>query len=75
MGMLTGAASPLTVIRMCPPLTTRNWQQYTPLMAAGTTTGLIQIINMATGTVDKELSIHSYTVRYVLFWSLIVETK
>jgi hypothetical protein len=33
-------------------------------MAAGTTTGLIQIINMATGTVDKELTVHSYTVRY-----------
>ena len=62
-GMLMGAASPLTVVRMCPPLTTRNWQQYAPLMAAGTTTGLVQIFNMATGTVDKELSVHSYTVR------------
>lgn len=70
MGMLTGAASPLTVIRMCPPLTTRNWQQYTPLMAAGTTTGLVQIINMATGTVDKELSIHSYTVRGIEWTNL-----
>lgn len=70
MGMLTGAASPLTVIRMCPPLTTRNWQQYTPLMAAGTTTGLIQIINMATGTVDKELTVHSYTVRGIEWTNL-----
>jgi hypothetical protein len=35
-------------------------------MAAGTTTGLIQIINMATGMVDKELTVHSYTVRYIM---------
>ncbi|KAJ4431502.1 hypothetical protein ANN_20100 [Periplaneta americana] len=69
-GMLTGAASPLTVIRMCPPLTTRNWQQYAPLMAAGTTTGLVQIFNMATGTVDKELTVHSYTVRGIEWTNL-----
>ncbi|PSN34557.1 WD repeat-containing protein 11 [Blattella germanica] len=69
-GILTGAASPLTVVRMCPPLTTRNWQQYAPLMAAGTTTGLIQIFNMATGTVDKELTVHSYTVRGIEWTNL-----
>ncbi|KAJ9582833.1 hypothetical protein L9F63_022829, partial [Diploptera punctata] len=69
-GMLTGAASPLTVIRMCPPLTTRNWQQYAPLMAAGTTSGLVQIFNMATGAVDKELTVHSYTVRGIEWTNL-----
>ncbi|XP_067012842.2 WD repeat-containing protein 11 [Anabrus simplex] len=69
-GMLTSAASPLTVIRMCPPLTTRNWQQYAPLMAGGTATGLVQVFNMATGTVDKELAVHSYPVRGIEWTNL-----
>jgi WD repeat-containing protein 11 len=62
-GLLVSAASPLTVIRMCPPLTTRNWLHYKPIMAGGTASGLVQIYNMATGTVDKELAVHSSVVR------------
>nr|CAD7258867.1 unnamed protein product [Timema shepardi] len=69
-GLLSGAVSPLTVVRMCPPLTTRNWQKYTPLLAAGTTEGIIQVYNMATGTVDKELIVHTCTVRGVEWTNL-----
>lgn len=64
-GYLTSVASPLTVIRMCPPVTYRNWQQYQPLMAGGTGSGIIQVYNMAMGTVEKELSVHTYPVRLV----------
>ncbi|XP_063221643.1 WD repeat-containing protein 11-like [Bacillus rossius redtenbacheri] len=69
-GLLTGAASPLTVIRMCPPLTTRNWQKYTPLMAAGTSEGIVQVYNMALGVVDKELMVHSSVVRGIEWTNL-----
>ncbi len=34
-GLLNGAASPPVVIRMCPPLTTKNWAVYKPLLALG----------------------------------------
>lgn len=65
-GLLPSVAAPLTTIRMCPAITTRNWQQYSPLLAGGTTGGLIQVYNLATGNIEKELVIHSYTVRWVL---------
>lgn len=34
-GLLNGMACPITVIRMCPPLTTKNWNLYEPLLAVG----------------------------------------
>ena len=34
-GLLSGVASPPFVIRMCPPLTTKNWAVYQPLLALG----------------------------------------
>ncbi|XP_075222794.1 WD repeat-containing protein 11-like [Lycorma delicatula] len=69
-GLLSSVSSPLSVIRMCPPMTTKNRQHYLPLMAAGTNTGIIQVYNMARGTVDKEFAIHSYPVRGIEWTSL-----
>ncbi|KAL5022239.1 hypothetical protein ScPMuIL_001394 [Solemya velum] len=63
MGLLNGIASPLTVIRMCPPLTTKNWTHYEPLLASGTSSGSIQILNIASGQVEKEYSLHTSSVR------------
>ena len=34
-GLLSGVAPPPLVVRMCPPLTTKNWNVYTPLLALG----------------------------------------
>ena len=34
-GLFSGVASPCLVIRMCPPLTTKNWNVYQPLLALG----------------------------------------
>ena len=34
-GLLSGVAPPPFVIRMCPPLTTKNWNVYQPLLALG----------------------------------------
>lgn len=60
---MSSVSSPLSVIRMCPPMTAKNRHYYLPLMAAGTNTGIIQIYNMAWGIVDKEFAVHSYPVR------------
>ncbi|XP_065339644.1 WD repeat-containing protein 11-like [Cloeon dipterum] len=62
-GLLHSISGSLQAIRMCPALTTRNWQEYQPIMAGGTESGCVQIYNMATGILEKELVIHSYPVR------------
>lgn len=62
-GLLSAVTSPINVIRMCPPLTTRNRAHYVPLMATGTQTGLVQIFNMAQGTIEQEFALHNYPVR------------
>ncbi|GAB6023246.1 WD repeat-containing protein 11 [Chamberlinius hualienensis] len=62
-GVLHNASAPPLVIRMCPPLTTKNWHIYQPWMAAGATTGVIQVFDMAAGMLHKELSVHTYPVR------------
>jgi len=36
-GLLSGIVSPITVLKMCPPLTTKNWNVYAPLLAVGKT--------------------------------------
>ncbi|XP_014675037.1 PREDICTED: WD repeat-containing protein 11-like [Priapulus caudatus] len=69
-GMLSGAASPVTVLRMCPPLTTKNWNVYKPLLAAGTMCGSVQVFNLSTGTLWKEFSIHTCAIRGIEWVSL-----
>ena len=34
-GLLNGITTPITVVRMCPPLTTKNWNIYEPMLAVG----------------------------------------
>ena len=34
-GLLHGVAAPPFIVKMCPPLTTRNWATYQPLLAVG----------------------------------------
>lgn len=34
-GLLSGVAPAVTVIRMCPPMTTKNYHIYNPLLALG----------------------------------------
>ncbi|XP_071448701.1 WD repeat-containing protein 11-like [Hetaerina americana] len=71
-GLLSGlsGSSPMTAMRMCPPLTTRNWAQYSPIIAVGNAAGSIQVINVATGALEKEYSLHSYPVRGIEWSSL-----
>ncbi|WAR21719.1 WDR11-like protein [Mya arenaria] len=68
--LLNGLHSPITVIRMCPPLTTKNWNIYEPLLAVGSQYGSIQIMNMSSGQIDKEYSVHTSIVRGIEWASL-----
>ena len=53
----------LTCIKMCPPLTTKNLATYRPLLALGTVTGHIQLVNVSTGLVEREIAVHSGPVQ------------
>ena len=69
-GLLSGLNSPLTVIRMCPPLTTKNLKEYSPLLAVGCQIGKIQILNLGSGHIEKEYSLHTSVVRGIEWASL-----
>ncbi|KXJ05597.1 WD repeat-containing protein 11, partial [Exaiptasia diaphana] len=61
---------PPTCAVMCPPLTTKNWSSYKPLIAIGTNQGSIQVFNLSTGILTREYSIHTGSVRGVSWSSL-----
>lgn len=44
-GLLSGTPATPYSIRMCPPLTTKNWNQYKPLLAVGMWHGVYQPLN------------------------------
>lgn len=48
---------------MGPPATLRNWKFHKPLLAVGNANGVVQIFNLATGKLHRELSVHAYSVR------------
>lgn len=69
-GYLNGLTPSPHVIRMCPPVTFRNWSVYKPLMAVGSGGGILQIVNMATGAIESEFSIHTAPIRGIEWISL-----
>lgn len=69
-GLLSGILPSISVIRMCPPLTTKNYHVYNPLLAIGNTSGVIQILNISSGAIEKEYSVHTTTVRGLEWCSL-----
>lgn len=62
-GLLSGLPLPPFVIRMCPPLTTKNIKNYQPLLAVGTSNGSVLVYHLTSGLLYKELSIHSCEVK------------
>ena len=42
-GIIGGLVTPPFYIRMCPPLTVKNFRDYRPLLAVGATNGNIQV--------------------------------
>ncbi|KAG8435620.1 hypothetical protein GDO86_013532 [Hymenochirus boettgeri] len=69
-GLLSGLPQPPFVVRMCPPLTTKNITQYKPLLAVGTSSGSVLVYNLTSGLLYKELNIHSCEVRGIEWTSL-----
>ena len=64
-GLLNGINSAITVVRMCPPLTTKNWNMYEPLLAVGSQQGSVQIVNVGNGQIEREYSVHTSSVKLV----------
>lgn len=58
------------VMKMCPPLTVKNWQHYHPLIAVGCSNGTIQICDVSDGLVKKELAVHNYSVKGTIFLTI-----
>ena len=50
-------------MKMCPPLTVKNLQYYHPLVAIGCANGTVQICDVASGLIKKELAVHNYGVK------------
>ncbi|EDO36880.1 predicted protein [Nematostella vectensis] len=69
-GLLSSISAPPTCAVMCPPLTTKNWASYKPLVAIGNTHGCIQVFNLSTGLLTKEYSIHTGPVRGITWTGL-----
>ena len=69
-GVLSNLSNPPFVLRMCPPLTTKNWPDYKPFLASGGNNGNIQILDMSLGKVEREYATHTYPVRGIEWTSL-----
>uniref|UniRef100_A0A2C9KHQ4 Uncharacterized protein n=1 Tax=Biomphalaria glabrata TaxID=6526 RepID=A0A2C9KHQ4_BIOGL len=64
-GLVSGISPHVTVMKMCPPLTNKNMDIYQPLIALGTHSGTIQVVNAASGQIEREYNLHSSPVRGV----------
>lgn len=64
-GLWSSITSTPTVVRMCPPLTTKNWLYYAPLVAVGMANGSVLIFNLSKRILSKELAVHSCSIQYV----------
>ena len=64
-GIMSNLSNPPFLLKMCPPLTTKNWPEYKPYMASGGSTGNIQILHMSTGQVEREFATHTFPVSAV----------
>lgn len=62
-GLSPTLPEPPVILRMCPPLTTKNFNLYQPLLAVGSNSGTVLMYNLSGGQLCKEYNIHSYTVR------------
>ncbi|CAF0755920.1 unnamed protein product [Rotaria sordida] len=68
-GVMFSAPHGPYVINMCPPMTAKNWKEWQPLLAVGCTNGDIVIFDLMDGTIQRQLAVHSCTVRGLLWLS------
>ncbi|KAK8771560.1 hypothetical protein V5799_025192 [Amblyomma americanum] len=69
-GLLEALAPGPHLSRMCPPVTFGNWSTYRPLLAVGSTTGSVQVFDLSSGTLERELNLHATPVRGIEWVSL-----
>lgn len=66
-GLLTGLLPAPAILRMCPPLTTKNFSVYRPFLAVGSTgggsAGVIQVYDLSSGQLWREFAVHTCSVR------------
>ncbi len=60
------ANNPLT-IRMCPPITNKNWKHYKYLVAIGNSGGGVQIFDLGTRQLHRDMIVHTCPVKYVTY--------
>ena len=53
------------VIHMCPPMTAKNWKEWKSLLAVGCPNGDVVIYYLDNGSIQRQLAVHSCTVRYI----------
>ncbi|XP_067952067.1 WD repeat-containing protein 11-like [Watersipora subatra] len=72
--LLTGITSCLSqapfIVKMCPPLTTKNYHVYRAFVAIGSMTGVVQIYDINNGSLYRDLSVHTCQVRAIEWTSL-----
>lgn len=57
------------VIHMCPPMTAKNWKDWKSLLAVGCSNGDIVIYFLDNGSIQRQLAVHSCTVRGLVWLS------
>ena len=62
-GVYYGLIPSPTSLRMCPPLTTKNIAYYRALVAVGGANGVVQVFDLTTQQLYKEITVHTCPVR------------
>ncbi|CAF2904464.1 unnamed protein product [Rotaria sp. Silwood2] len=68
-GVMFSAPPGPYVLNMCPPMTVKNWKEWQALLAIGCTNGDIVFFDLTDGIIQRQLAVHSCTVRGVLWLS------
>ncbi|CAB4007520.1 WD repeat-containing 11, partial [Paramuricea clavata] len=69
-GLLSNVQASPICAAMCPPMTTKNWPEYKPLVAVGSSSGSVQVFDLSVGLMVREFNLHSAPVRGVVWSSL-----
>ena len=62
-GVYYGLAPNSLTLRMCPPITNKNWKSYKYLVAIGNSGGGVQIFDMRSRQLYREMVVHTCPVK------------
>ena len=49
-------------IKASPPLSSKNWFEWAPKIIRGTKSGILQVLNVYTGELETEISVHTNSI-------------